>query len=341
MQRFAGMAAALVAALLVTSCSAASDDGASRDGDALVVYSGRNEALVGPVLDDFTEQTGVAVDVRYGGTAGTAAQLIEEGDRTPAGVFLSQDAGALGALRDEGLLSALPQQVLDAVPTEYRDAEGTWVAVTGRARAMVYDPAQVAAEEVPASVYALTDEAWRGSVAIAPANASFQSFVTGMRAADGEAVAQQWLEGLQANDVQTYDNNIQVLDAVESGQAALGLLNHYYWFERAAEVGQDAMASVVAYTEAGDPGSLVNISGVAIMAPAAEDPRALQLVEYLLSPAGQAYFAQETFEYPMTDAAAADPALVPLDQLQGPAIDLSDLSSLPETIDMIQNAGLL
>jgi iron(III) transport system substrate-binding protein len=340
-KRFAGVAGVLAAALLVASCSTGSDDGDSGDGDALVVYSGRNEALVGPVLDDFTAATGVAVDVRYGSTAGTAAQLIEEGDNTPADVFLSQDAGALGALRDEGLLGVLPQPALDLVPAEYRDAAGTWVAVTGRARAMVYDPEQVAAADVPASVYALTDEEWRGRVAIAPANASFQSFVTGMRVADGEAVAQEWLDGMQANDVQTYENNIQILDAVESGQVALGLLNHYYWFERAAEVGQDAMSSVVAYTEAGDPGSLVNVSGIAVMAPAADDPRAQQLVEYLLSDAGQTYFAVETFEYPMVATVPADPALVPLDQLQGPAIDLSDLASLPQTIEMIQNAGLL
>ena len=339
MKRFAGVAGVLVAALLMTSCSSA--DSGDGNGDRLVVYSGRNESLVAPVLADFTEATGIELDVRYGQTAGTAAQLIEEGDQTPAAVFYSQDAGALGALRDEGLLAALPQALLDTVPAEYRDADGTWLAVTGRARTLIYDPEQVAAEDLPASVYDLTGEQWRGRVAIAPANASFQSFVTGMRVADGEEAAQEWLDGMQANDVQTYENNIQILDAVEAGQVALGLHNHYYWYERAAEVGADAMSSVVGYTEAGDPGSLVNISGVAIMAPAAGDPRAEQLVEYLLSEAGQTYFATETFEYPMIASVPADPALVPLDQLQGPAIDLSDLSSLPQTIQMIQDAGLL
>jgi iron(III) transport system substrate-binding protein len=340
-KRLAGVAAALTAAAVVLAgCSSgAADDGS--DGDALVVYSGRNEALVGPVFDDFTAATGIAVDVRYGDTAGMAAQLLEEGDRTPAAVFLSQDAGALGALSQEGLLAPLPADVVDVVPAQYRAADGSWVAVTGRARAMVVDPDAVAAQEIPASVYDLTDESWRGRVAIAPANASFQSFVTGMRVADGDAAAEQWLTDMAANDVQTYENNIQVLEAVEAGQAALGLLNHYYWFERAAEVGADAMQSVVAYTEAGDPGSLVNVSGAGVLAGAGQDPRALSLVEYLLSEEAQTSFAQETFEYPMIASVQPAADLVPLADLQGPAIDLADLASLPETIEMIQNAGLL
>jgi iron(III) transport system substrate-binding protein len=343
-KRRAGVAAALTAAVVVLAgCSGGSDDGSDSgsDGDALIVYSGRNEALVGPVLEDFTAATGIAVDVRYGDTAGMAAQLLEEGDRTPAAVFLSQDAGALGALAAEGLLSPLPSEVVADVPAQYRDPADAWVAVTGRARAMVIDPDEVAVPDAPASVYDLTGDAWRSRVAIAPANASFQSFVTGMRVADGDAAAEQWLADMAANDVQTYENNVQILEAVEAGQVALGLVNHYYWFERAAEVGTDAMRSVVAYTEAGDPGSLVNVSGVAVLASGAEDPRALQLVEYLLSEEAQTSFAEETFEYPMIASVPPAADLVPLAELQGPAIDLSDLASLPETIEMIQNAGLL
>ena len=344
MKRFAGVVAALTAAAAVlVGCSGGADDGsgAGSEGDALVVYSGRNEALVAPILDDFSAATGIAVDVRYGDTAGMAAQLLEEGEQTPAAVFLSQDAGALGALADEGLLAPLPAGVVELVPAQYRDGDGRWVAVTGRARAMVVDPELVAAEDVPSSVYDLTGEAWRGRVAIAPANASFQSFVTGMRVADGDAAAEQWLADMAANGVQTYENNVQILEAVEAGQVALGLLNHYYWFERAAEVGTDAMRSVVAYTEAGDPGSLVNVSGVGILAGAAQDQRALQLVQYLLSEEGQTYFAQQTFEYPMIASVQPAAELVPLADLQGPAVDLANLASLPETIEMIQNAGLL
>ncbi len=342
MKRATGALAAIAAATMVlASCSSTAEEPDGGSSDALVVYSGRSEALVGPVLDQFSEATGIDVEVRYGDTAGMAAQLLEEGGRTPADVFLSQDAGALGALDDADLLAPLAEDVLQRVPEEYRGVEGTWTAVTGRARAMVYDPDQVELAEVPASVFDLTAPQWQGRVAIAPGNASFQSFVTAMRVADGEEAAQAWLDDMQANGVQTYENNVQILEAVEADQVALGLLNHYYWFERAAEVGQEAMTSVVAYTEPGDPGSLVNISGVGILAGAAENPDAAALVEYLVSTEGQTYFAQETFEYPMIDSVAAADGLLPLVELRGPAIDLADLATLPQTIDMIAQAGLL
>jgi iron(III) transport system substrate-binding protein len=334
------LVAALSAAVLLAGCGT-DDSGANGGDDTLVIYSGRSEALVGPVLEQFTATTGIEVEVRYGDTSGMAAQLLEEGEKTPAEVFLSQDAGALGALADEGLLAPLSQDVLGVVPEEFRASDGTWAGVTGRARAIVYNPQQVSAEEVPDSVYDLTDPAWAGRVAIAPGNASFQSFVTGMRVADGDDAAQRWLDGMAANDVVTYENNNQIMDAVQAGQVDLGLVNHYYWFEKAAEVGADAMVTELAYTAPGDPGSLVNVSGVGILAPAAENPDAAALVAYLLAPSAQTYFAEQTSEYPMNPAVPPSAALKPLDELQGPAIDLGDLASLPVTIGMIQSAGLL
>lgn len=332
----------LAAALLVGGAGILAVAGCSADsGEALVVYSGRNEALIGPVLEQFTDATGIPVEVRYGNTAGMAAQLLEEGDQTPADVFISQDAGALGAVANAGLFSALPQSVLEPVPAQYRATEGDWVGVTGRARVIVYNPELAPAEEIPGSVYALTEPTWTDRVAIAPGNASFQSFVTGMRVADGEDTAQAWLDGVAANGAQTYEGNISILDAVDAGEIDLGLINHYYWFERAEEVGEDAITAQLAYTEAGDPGSLVNVSGVGVLAGAATNPDALELVDYLLSEEGQRYFADVTKEYPLIPTVPPAEGLVPLAELQGPPIDLGDLDSLPVTIEMIQNAGLL
>jgi iron(III) transport system substrate-binding protein len=330
------------AALLLSACSSApSGAEGGDDGDALVVYSGRNEQLVGPLFEQFTSETGIEVDVRYGDTSGMAAQLLEEGDRTPADVFFSQDAGALGALSAEGLLAELPADTVAEVPEAYRAGDGTWTGVSGRARVLVVNPAAVPAAEVPVSVYELTDPKWAGRVGLAPSNASFQSFVTGMRVADGDAAAQQWLAGIAANDPQIFEKNGLILDAAEAGQIDIGLINHYYWFEKAAEVGEDAMASQLAYTEAGDPGSLVNVAGVGILAGSADDPDAAALLEFLLSPAAQEYFAEQTAEYPLVPGVPVRDGLVPLADLQGPEIDLADLADLAATVELIQDAGLL
>lgn len=339
--KHAVIAGALAAAIIGLAGCASGDPEPTTDTDALVVYSGRSEALVGPALEQFADATGIEVEVRYGETPGMAAQLLEEGSRTPADVFLSQDAGALGALDDAGLLAALPQAITDIVPLQYRASDGTWVAVTGRARAMVVNPANVPADDVPRSVFELTDPRWAGRVAIAPSNASFQSFVTGMRLTVGDEATQQWLDDMAANDVQTYENNNQILEAVQAGQLDIGLINHYYWFEKAAEVGEEAMTSQLAYTEPGDPGSLVNVSGAGILAGSADNPDALALMEYLLGEEGQTYFAEQTLEYPMNPAVPPAAQLVPLSELQGPQIDLGDLASLPVTIEMISSAGLL
>lgn len=339
-RRTAVLATAAVGALLLAGCSSSAENSAD-DGEALVVYSGRSESLVGPVLEQFSEDTGIEVEVRYGDTSGMAAQLLEEGDRSPADVFLAQDAGALGAVADAGLFAPLPAETVAVVPEQYRGADDLWTAVTGRARVLVYDPEQVSEDELPESVFELTGEEWRGKVAIAPGNASFQSFVTAMRVSAGEEAAQQWIEDMAANDPQLYEKNGLILDAVDAGQVPLGLINHYYWFEKAAEVGEENMPSRLAYTAPGDPGSLVNVSGVGLLAGSADNPDAQALIDYLLSDAGQTYFAQETLEYPMVASVPPAAELVPLDQLQGPQIDLGDLASLPVTVEYLQSAGLL
>lgn len=329
------------AAVLALSACAGSDSETTAEGDPLVIYSGRSEELVGPILEQFSQETGIPIEVRYGDTSGMASQLLVEGEATPADVFLAQDAGALGAVSQEGLFAAMPTELTEVVPTQYRAVDNTWTAVTGRARVFVYNPDLVPADQVPTTVFDLTDPKWKGQVAIAPANASFQSFVTAMRVTDGDAATEEWLAGMAANDAQIYEKNGLILDAVDAGQAAIGLINHYYWFEKAAEVGTDAMVAQLSYTEAGDPGSLVNISGVGILQGAADNPNAAALVEFLLGDTAQTYFTEETFEYPMNPAVPPAADLVPLDELQPPELDLADLSTLPVTVEMIQQAGLL
>jgi iron(III) transport system substrate-binding protein len=330
----------LAAPLLVVAGCGGDAEGNQLDESALVIYSGRQEGLVKPLIERFQSETGIKTSVRYGDTAQLTAQLIEEGDKTPADAFFSQDGGALGALDSRQRLEKLPDTLLKAVPAAFRADGGTWVGVSGRSRVIVYDPRQVPVSEVPDSIFELTDPRWKGKVAIAPTNASFQAFVTGIRVLKGDEVAKKWLADMKANDVKIYDNNIAILNAAKDGAIPLGLINHYYWYEQVAESGKDKMPARLKFLPGGDPGALVNVSGVAVLRGSDHADEARRFAEYLLKHESQKYFAEETKEYPLISGVPAIPDLPPLSSLQAPKVDLSDLSSLDKTLTMIQDAGL-
>ena len=301
-------------------------------GDTVVVYAGRDESLVQPLIDQFTEETGIAVEVRYAGSAELAAQLLEEGDNSPANVFFAQDAGALGAVSKAGLLSELPSEIYGLVPEAYSAADRTWVGVSGRVRVMVYDPAKVT--EIPASVFDLADESWQGRIGIAPTNASFQAFVTAMRTVYGDDAALGWLEAMKQNAV-IYEKNGAILEAVESGQLDAGLINHYYWYKWAQE---QSMNSRLAQFAGSDIGNLINTAGVGIVN---DSEAAREFVGYLLSVEGQQYFAEMTREYPVVRGIAAADELTPLADIPAPEFDLNDLNALERTLELIRQAGLI
>ena len=333
---------ALAAAVTLAACgSSGTAEQPSGEAQKLVLYSGRSEELVGALVTDFTKATGIPVEVRYAGTAELAAQLLEEGDRSPADVFFSQDAGALGALQQAGLLAPLPADTLAKVPAAYAGEGGTWVGTSARARVVLYNSDLVPAADLPTSVLELTDPAWKGKVGIAPSNASFQSFVTAMRVSAGEEATTAWLEGMVANDVEIYEGNGAIRDAVDAGQISLGLANHYYWYEKAAEVGADTLKVQNHFLAPGDAGSLVNVAGAAILATGADNPSAQAFVDYLLSTEGQEYFSTTTFEYPLVAGVATTEGLPALDTLRGPDIALGDLADLAGTQAMLEQVGLL
>jgi iron(III) transport system substrate-binding protein len=336
---------ALAGALLL-GLAACGDDSSGRsepnDG-TITVYSGRGESLVGPVIDQFQEATGITVRVRYGNTAQMAAQLQEEGDRSPADIFYAQDAGALGAVAKSGLFATLPDDVLNRVPVAFQAHSGEWVGVTGRSRVLIYHPDRVEESELPASVFELTEPQWRGRVGVAPTNASFQAFVTGMWVVHGEEATREWLAGIAANDPQIRENNTAIVADVNDGRIDAGLVNHYYLYERAKEEGVtvDQLDARHHYFPDGDIGALVNVSGVGVLSHAADDEDVRAFLDYLLSEAGQRYFAEQTSEYPMIDGIDVVPGLPRLSELSTPSdLDLNDLDSLQETIAMISDSGL-
>ncbi|MFF0201352.1 iron ABC transporter substrate-binding protein [Streptomyces sp. NPDC005017] len=326
----------------LAACGADDKDSGGEGGDALVIYSGRNEKLVKPILDKLEKAVGTKVEVRYGESAELAAQILEEGDRTKAGLFFSQDAGALGALSREGMLQKLPTATLGKVDEAYRGSGGDWVGLSGRVRVIAYNPDQVTEDKAPDSVFDVVKPEWKGKVGFAPTNASFQAFVTGMRVLKGDDVARKWLEDLKANGAKTYAHNLATLDAVEAGEVSLGLVNHYYWYERVAEKGEDKVNSRLHFLPGQDPGAMINVAGAGILKDSGQNATAQKAVDFLLSQEAQTYFADTTKEYPLAAGVTSKvEGLPPFDSLESPDIDLGKLESLQETLAMLQDVGLV
>ncbi len=324
---------------LLSSCASETSSKATSTATAptesIVLYSGRSEALIAPLLALFTAETGIEVTARYGESAEMAAAILEEGENSKSDIFLSQDAGALGALTGQTEVVTLPTDLLEQVSLAYRAENGSWMGVTGRARVLNYNPELVTT--LPTSVFDLADPGWKGRIGIAPTNASFQSFVTGMRIAAGEEATAEFLVALKENAV-IYEKNGQILDAVEAGEVAAGLINHYYWYEKAAEIGVENMKSKLTWFAAGDAGNLVNVAGISLLS---DNPAALTFARWLLSDAAQKYFLENTFEYSLTSDAPPSDSLPALSEIGGPEIDLTDLSSLNETLELLARAGLI
>lgn len=308
-------------------------------GGSLTIYSGRSESLVDPLIEQFEQDTGIEVAVRYGDTAGMAATILEEGDNSPADLFYGQDAGALGALSKAGRLVKLPDDMLALVEPRFRSPEGTWIGTSGRARVVVYNPERTGEDKLPADIFGFCEPEWRGRVGWAPTNGSFQAFVTAMRVLEGEERTREWLTCMQANEPIFYANNASQVEAVASGEIDAGLVNHYYLYRYLAE---DPSYPARNYTlPAGDAGAIVNIAGAGILDTAANPQAAEAFIRYMLSQAGQNYFNTETHEYPLSADIELNPLLTPLENIKTPELDLSDLDDLPGTLELLQELGIL
>lgn len=307
----------------------------------LVVYSGRSRSLVEPLVQRFKQQTGLEVEVRYGNTPQLALAIQQEGRRTPADVFWAQDTGPLQMLSETGVFSPLPADLYARIPDAFRTADRTWVATSGRARTFVFSPARVPAAERPASVYDLTDPKWKGRLGWAPTNASFQAFVTAMRAEHGEARARQWLTGMIANQPKAYAGNTPIVQAVAAGEIDLGLPNHYYWVRLKKE--NPALAAEQSFFADGDIGNLVFVAGAAILQTSPRQAEALQFLRFLLSAESQRYITEEIAEYPVTSDVPAAAGLVAPEALTraAPKVPMRSMNDLEGTLKLLRELGLL
>lgn len=308
--------------------------------EALTIYCGRGESLVAPLVAAFTAETGIPVEVRYGGTADLAAQILEEGDRSPADIYYGQDAGALGQLAGEGRLLPLAPHILERVPERFRDPGGRWVGATGRARVFVYNTELLTPEDLPKTIWGFTDPKWKGLIGWAPTNGSFQAFVTAIRVIEGEEAARDWLTGVLANEPRAYPNNVAIYAAVGDGEVELALSNHYYLYRFLEVHGPEFRARTVS-PSGGGAGGLINISGAGVVDTTTDPQAAARFLEYLLNNETQADFARRTYEYPLVPGVPTDPTVTPLSEIRPPDLALGDLEDLRGTLDLLLETGAI
>jgi iron(III) transport system substrate-binding protein len=295
------------------------------------------EALV----EGFEAENGAKVQVRYGEDEGLASQIEQEGDASPADVFLAENTPPLELLTDKGLLAEVDSPTLDEVPAQYNSPSGHWVGVAARETVMVYNPDLVAADELPASILDLAKPEWKGRLAIAPSEPDFVPIVSAITKLEGEAAAKAWLEGF-ADNAKRYNDNEGIIAAVNSGQIDAGVINHYYWYEAAAEEGKDEIASKLHYFGDEDAGALVNVSGAGPLESSGDPELAQEFLAYIVSEEGQTAMTESgDWEYPLNSEVPPPPGLKPFDSLEPPEVSPADLGDGSEPVELMEQVGLL
>ena len=308
--------------------------------DTLVIYSGRGESLVGAVIDQFSEATGIPVEVKYGKTGALAATLLEEGSKTPADIYFAQDPGGLGSVNT--ILSILSDEIISLGPNWANSPDNKWIGISGRGRVVVYNNEAITdpATQLPDDIYDFVDSKWKDKIGWAPTNGSFQAMVTGMRVIWGEEKTEQWLEGIMANNPKVYAKNTPTVAATAAGEVEVGFVNHYYLHRFMAEEGE-TFAARNYFLPGGGPGSIVLVAGAGILDVSDNKDAAEAFLKFMLSPAAQGYFANQTYEYPLVEGVKKSRLLPDLDTLNTPEIDISDLGDLENTQELLRKVGVL
>ncbi|NLT55530.1 MAG: iron ABC transporter substrate-binding protein [Actinomycetales bacterium] len=334
------VATATAAVLLTSACGGGVAGDAPLDPDTLTVYSSQHENLTKAWVDAFTAETGIEVQVRYGKDASMGNQIVTEGDRSPADVFLTENSPAMTLVQNAGLFAPLDAATLAQVPKGFRPTNGRWTGAAARATALVYNPSLLPESQLPKSLMDLAEPAWKGRWGAGAAGADFQAIVGAVLATQGEERTTAWLAGLKDN-ARIYANNIATMKAVNAGEVPAGVIYHYYWYRDRAKTGEGSANTRLHFFRGSDPGAFVSVSGAGVLAASEHAADAQRFVAFVTGPTGQRVLAEsDTMEYPVGGGVAAAPALTPLDELEPPSIDPAELNG-PTVVRLMTDAGVL
>jgi iron(III) transport system substrate-binding protein len=346
MRRWPTVVLALAVCGVLGGCSSSSGSDPS-SAQSITLYSGQHEQTVNGLVTAFEKQTGITVNVRND-DEDTLANLISlQGSHSPADVFYTENSPALEFLQEKGLLAPVQASTLARTPAKYNSAAGDWVAVSARVSVLIYNPSLIAKSQLPTSVMQLADPKYQGKLAFAAGETDFQPIVTSVVKTYGQAAALSWLNGMKSNAAShLVPDNETLVNDVNRGQVAFGLINEYYWYRLRAEIGASAMHSQLAYFAPRDPGYVIDVSGAAVLKSSKHQAAAQKFVAFLVSQQGQDIIAraqgnEQSYEYPLGDGVTTSAPETPFNQLQPNPITIADLGDGSAAIALLQKAGLL
>jgi iron(III) transport system substrate-binding protein len=329
----------LAVSSLVVACSPAAPTQTSAQ-PTLTLYNAQHEDLVTAMVNGFTRQTGIKVNIRSGKDFELANQIVQEGSASPADVFITENSPAMQVVQEKGLFATVDQATIDQLPPRFVPATHDWVGVAARATVLVYNAKLLSSDELPRSIMDLSGPAWKDRVAIAPSGADFQAIVSAVVAIKGDDAAADWLRGLKTNG-RVYNGNGAVMKAVDSGDVPAGIIYHYYWYKDRAESGANSSNAELYFFPNQDPGGFVSVSGLGTLKSSQHPREAQMLLQYMTGLDGQKVLAESTaLEYTVNPKVPANPRLKPLGELSIPDVDSARLNG-PEVIQLMQQAGLL
>lgn len=340
----------LLLALVVSACGGApasetgsgsgvgSEAGASGD---LVIYSGRSEPLIQPVIDAFKAQyPNVNVLLKAGSNSELANALIEEQANPQADVFITTELFTVQSLAGQGIFASYSPLGSDRLPADFRGADNAWIGLTRRARVIMYNKDLVSENELPTSIFDLTDPKWKGQIAAAGStNGSMQAQIAAMRQLLGEAETEAWLNGLIANGVTFFGGHTDVRKAVGAGEFKLGLVNHYYFYLQQAEGSNVG----IIFPDQGDGqvGLFTNATAAAVVKGGKNLTAAQAFLDFLVSAEGQQLFAEQNYEYPLLPGVALKDGVQALDAFRLADVDVVQAAlDFDVTFDLMEKVGL-
>jgi iron(III) transport system substrate-binding protein len=344
LRRFLAIIAPVVLVVAAVSAfSAFANSNKSSGADKITVYSGQHPETVSALVAAFTKQTGIPVAVRSDDEGVLAAQIVQEGKHSPADVFITENSPPLVELGQKGLLAPVDSSTLAKTSAKYSSPQKDWAGISARVSTMVYNTNDLKASQLPKSVLGLADPKWKGKLALAPGETDFQPIVTAVEARYGKARTVKWLEGIRSNaSKHIYPDNETLVAQVNSGQAELGVINHYYWYRLRDELGASKIHSAEHFFAPGDPGYVIDVSGAGVLASSSHKSEAQKFLAFVVSKQGQTILANdESYEYPLGSGVKTGKPLVPFATLRPDPITVQQLGNGSEAIALLRQASLL
>jgi len=305
----------------------------------LVVYNAQHEDLTQAWAEEFTKETGIAIEMRNGSDNELANQLVAEGSGSPADVFLTENSPGMNIVEQAGLFAPVDAATIAQVPTQFNPSTGNWVGIAARSTVFVYNTEQIKEADLPASIMDLQDPAWQGKWAASPSGADFQAIVSAILQLKGSDATSAWLDAMKTN-ASAYRGNTTVMKAVNAGEIPAGVIYHYYWYGDQAKTGENSNKTKLLFWGNQDPGAFLSVSGGGVLASSTKQAQAQQFLKFITSKTGQQVVADTVYEYPIGSDVPANPDLKPISELQPPTIDPASLNG-PEVTDLMTQAGLI